>query len=202
LTRVLRRGCSCLPTILLALLVAAGIYVLRVPILTSAGQFLVADETPRKADLIVSLAGDDYGLRILTAGKLVRQGYAPYALISGVPGLLMNQADELIRYAELQGYPATYFRPFRHRSDSTKSESAALAEDLKAQGVHSILLVTSNYHTRRAREIMRREAPWLEVHTVAAPDRFFSAGGWWKTRSGQRTFLYEWLKTFSAWLGY
>jgi uncharacterized SAM-binding protein YcdF (DUF218 family) len=199
---VLRRGCSCLPTLLLAVLLAAGVYIFRGPILTAAGQFLIADEPPRKVDLIVSLAGDEFGLRALTAGKLVKEGDAPYALISGVPGLLMNEADELIRFAELHGYPGSYFRPFRHTSDSTKSESAALAADLKTRGVHSILLVTSNYHSRRAGEIMRRAAPWLEVHTVAAPDRYFSANGWWKTRSGQRTFLYEWLKTFSAWLGY
>ena len=197
-----RRGCSCLPTLLLAVLALAVLYVFRFSILTAAGQFLISAEPPRKADIIVSLAGDEFGLRVLTAGQLVREGYAPYAVVSGIPELLMSEADELIRFAELHGYPPSYFRPLRHASDSTKSEEALIAQELKTRGVHSVLLVTSNYHTRRAGALMRRIAPWLEVHTIAAPDRFFTADGWWKSRAGQRTFLYEWLKTFSAWVGY
>jgi hypothetical protein len=36
---------------------------------------------------------------------------------------------------------------------------------------------------------------------IAAPDLFFTPRTWWKTRTGQKTFLLEWLKTGSTWLG-
>ncbi len=198
-----RRGCSCgcFPLILLICFAAFGAYVFRISLLTQMGQFLVSSEAPRKADAVVCMAGDEFGLRILTSAELVKKGYAPFVLVSGIPHLLMNEADEMIRYAELRGYPASYFHAFRHDSDSTKSETRAIAAYLKIQGIHNVLLVTSNYHTRRAAWLLNKAAPWLEIHTVAAPDRYFSPNGWWTTRSGQRTFLNEWLRTLSAWVG-
>jgi uncharacterized SAM-binding protein YcdF (DUF218 family) len=114
----------------------------------------------------------------------------------------LNEADQTIAYAASQGYPTSYFRPFKRDMNSTREETGYVAQWLRQRGVRSILLVTSNFHTRRADFLMRKAAPWLEIRTVAAPDKYFTADGWWKSRGGQRTFLYEWLKTFSAWIGY
>jgi uncharacterized SAM-binding protein YcdF (DUF218 family) len=67
--------------------------------------------------------------------------------------------------------------------------------------VHKIDLVTSNFHTRRAARTFRALAPDIEVHVVAAPDQYFTPGGWWKEREGRKTFFMEWAKTVGAWLG-
>jgi uncharacterized SAM-binding protein YcdF (DUF218 family) len=199
-----RRGCSCgclAPLLLLLLALALGA-LFHVWILTALGSYLVKDQPPRKADAIVVLAGDRFGYRILTAGKLVREGWAPYAIIDGTPYFGTNETEVAIAYALNNGYPPSYFRKFERDMDSTREETTRLVRELKKAGVHSIILVTSNYHTRRASSLMKEAAPWLSIDTVAAPDRYFSPAGWWKSRGGQRTFLYEWMKTLSAWVGY
>lgn len=200
---MMRRGCGCLVLgALVCLVLAVAIPALRLHILTGLGHYLVQNEPPEKVDAVVALAGDDYGYRVLTAGRLVREGWAPYALISGTPYLLSNQAEDCIEFAVAHGFPRSYFRPFERDSVATRDESTAIGRKLKAEGVHKILLVTSNYHTRRAGRIMKQVAPFLEIRTVAAPDRYYSPDSWWKTRGGQRTFALEWSKTISAWVGY
>jgi uncharacterized SAM-binding protein YcdF (DUF218 family) len=85
---------------------------------------------------------------------------------------------------------------------ATRDETQAIAEFLKTQHIHKILLVTSNFHTRRAAFLMHRAAPGLDIRAIAAPDKYFTPDGWWKSRGGQRTFLLEWTKTLAAHVGY
>jgi uncharacterized SAM-binding protein YcdF (DUF218 family) len=66
-------------------------------------------------------------------------------------------------------------------------------------GVKRVILVTSNYHTRRAGSIFRRAAPDLEFYVVASPDEFFNPDSWWKNREASKTFIFEWMKTVAEW---
>jgi uncharacterized SAM-binding protein YcdF (DUF218 family) len=194
------RGCGCFTPLLAVFLIVFAL-VFHTQILEALGSSLVKNDPPEKADAIVALAGDDDGYRILTAGQLVRDGWAPYALISGTPYLLSNHAEMAIEFAAAHGYPRAYFRPFERPMVATRDETKDIAQLLKQQSVHKILLVTSNYHTRRATFLMHRAAPSLQIRTVAAPDKYFTPDGWWKNRGGQRTLLLEWSKTLSAWVG-
>ena len=188
---------------LLAVVLAVVLVLATYPIwLTVLGGYLVHSDAPVPADMIVVLAGDFTGSRILTAGNLVRQGFAPKALISGPAGVYGIYESELaIAMAVRNGYPAAYFVAFPNDSKSTASESAAVISELRKLHVHKIDLVTSNFHTRRAAKIFRSQAPDMEVHVVAAPDRYFTPNGWWKEREGRKTFVMEWMKTVGEWLG-
>jgi uncharacterized SAM-binding protein YcdF (DUF218 family) len=198
--KVRKRGLL-VPTAISLVIFAAALYIFHGRVLAALGGYLVEDDPPEKADAVVALAGDDDGYRVLKAGQLVREGWAPYALISGTPFLLSNHAEMTIDYAVAKGYPRSYFRPFERNAVATRDETADIADELKRLGIHKILLVSSNYHTRRAGLLMRKAAPFLEVRVVAAPDKYFTPGSWWKTRAGQRTFALEWAKTISARLG-
>jgi uncharacterized SAM-binding protein YcdF (DUF218 family) len=188
---------------LLAVAVALVLALITYPIwLTALAGFLVHSDPPVPADMIVVLAGDFTGSRIFTAGSLVRQGFAPKALISGPAGVYgLYESDLAIAMAVHNGYPAAYFLAFPNESKSTASETAALVPELRRLHVHKIDLVTSNFHTRRAAKVFRSQAPDIEVHVVAAPDRYFTTNGWWKDREGRKTFLMEWMKTVGSWLG-
>ncbi len=60
--------------------------------------------------MIVVLAGDFSGNRILTAGDLVRRGFAPKALVSGPSGEYgLHETDLAIPFAVRHGYPESYF---------------------------------------------------------------------------------------------
>jgi uncharacterized SAM-binding protein YcdF (DUF218 family) len=176
-------------------------WLLRFRILSFFGNALVENDGPQKAQAIVVMGGDETGARIIKAAQLAEAGYAPVVLVSGAPMLIGWESDLTIRYAELKGYPASLFRALTNKVDSTRSETAMIAKNLKHDGVHKILLVTSNYHTRRAARLMRAAAPWCWVVVVAASDPTYDPNGWWKTREGQKQFFYEGLKTISTWAG-
>lgn len=171
------------------------------PLLTTAGRFLVEDDKPEKADVIVVLGGDQSGVRILKAAQLAKSGYAPYVLVSGPHTLLGHESDDEIEYARRKGYPVSLFRPLPHELDSTRAEAELIDGYLRSQQARKILLVTSNYHTRRAARLLREYSPGLRVVAVAAPDPAFTPDGWWKNREGQKVFFNEWLKTIATALG-
>lgn len=173
---------------------------LHAPVFTALGNFLIQGGPPQKADIIVVLAGDGWGHRILKAGELINEGYASKALISGPDGFYGDyECDRAIPFAVRAGDPEAEFLHFEHHARSTLEEAVVVAKKLREMGVKRIILVTSNYHTRRAGGIFRRAAPDLQIFVVAAPDEYFKPDSWWKNREGSKTFLLEWTKTIAEW---
>jgi uncharacterized SAM-binding protein YcdF (DUF218 family) len=174
----------------------------RVLWLSALGGYLIHDEAPVQADIIVVLAGDYFGNRILTAADLVRRGLAPKALVSG-PGDVYGvyESELAVAFAVRHGFPESYFLPFPNDARSTAAEADVVIPELRKLHAHRIEIVTSNFHTRRAGNIYRSRAGDMEFHLTAAPDPYFSAGGWWKNREGRKIFLVEWEKTVATWLG-
>lgn len=170
--------------------------------LAALGGFLVRAEGPVHADIAVVLGGDGYGNRILKAGELVRQGFVPNVLVSGPAGLYgFYECDLAIPFAVKKGYPEAWFIRFPIEAHSTKEEALAILPELRRRNAQRVLLVTSDYHTRRAAATYRALAPDCEFRVIAAPDEFFRADGWWHTRQGRKQFLLEWLKTIANWVG-
>jgi uncharacterized SAM-binding protein YcdF (DUF218 family) len=164
------------------------------------GYALVRDDGLAKADIIVVLAGGPGGERILKGAELVQQGYAPAALLSGSATFFgVREVDLMVPFLVRHGYPAQWFIPFSSESYSTREESAAILAELRRRGVHSFLLVTSDFHTARAsrifRSVERAAGGGPEFRTIPAPDPFFRPGAWWKNRESQKTFFEEWCKT-------
>jgi uncharacterized SAM-binding protein YcdF (DUF218 family) len=176
------------------------VFQLHVPILTGLGRFLVKAGPPEKADIIVVLAGDGFGHRVLKAGELVKQGYAPKVLVDGPDGDYgLYECDLAIPFAVKAGYPESYFIHFEITSHSTEQEAHMVAERLRCMGVKRVIVVTSDFHTRRSGKIFHRVAPDLEVFMVAAPDENFAPESWWRNREARKTFLLEWTKTIAEW---
>ena len=174
--------------------------------LPTIGSALVHDEGAAKADIAVVLAGDYWGHRVTKGAELVRQGYVPRVLVSGPPGFYgYNEADMAIHFAVSKGYPAEWFIPVRHNGLSTREESDAILDELKQRNIGSFLLVTSSYHTARARRIYlaeeRRRGGGPDLRVVASGDQFFTTDNWWRNREARKTVLLEWTKTLATALG-
>ena len=152
------------------------LWVLWQPICTLAANPLVEDDGAAKADAILVLGGDAYGTRIIRAAQLEKAGYAPRILVDGPVTLLGHETDITIPYAVKQGYPASMFEalPLPEGIDSTRAEADYVGKQLRAQGITSIDLVTSNYHTRRSGYLWRKEVPWLRINLVPAPGPHFT----------------------------
>lgn len=167
---------------------------------TWLGDYLVVDQPPFQADIIVVVGGDLRGTRILKAAELCWEGDAPHVLVSGAGQMYgVHESDLAIRWAVAHGYREDLFIPFRYPAQSTRDEEQAIARELRAMHVKRFILVTSSFHTRRASSIFHQVAPDLTFRTVASPDRYFTPDGWWKNREGQKTFLFEWTKTMANW---
>lgn len=174
--------------------------------LPAMGSALVRNDPPEKADIAVTLGGDTWGMRILTAADLERQGYVPTVLVSGPPGFYdQHECEPAIAFAARRGYPAQYFIPFPHEARSTAEEAAVILPELRRRGVHRMLLVTSDYHSRRAFETFRAAARKIgydvDIRMIAAPDKEFHPTSWWRTRQGQKIEFMEWTKTVAAAVG-
>jgi uncharacterized SAM-binding protein YcdF (DUF218 family) len=184
----------------------AVVFLARDVWLGALGTVLVHDDGAGKAEIAVVLAGDPWGHRLIKGAELVRQGYVPLVLVSGPPGYYgINEADAAIRFATGKGYPAEWFIPLHHTALSTREEAGAILDALKQRNIHSFLLVTSNYHTARARRIYlnaeRQRGGGPDLRVVASGDQFFTAASWWHNREGQKTVLMEWTKTLTSMFG-
>ncbi|MBV9613660.1 MAG: YdcF family protein, partial [Acidobacteriaceae bacterium] len=147
------------------MVVIALVWIFRTPLLTWTGELLVEDDGAQKAQAIVVLGGDDSGMRILTAAQLAQAGYAPYVIVDGPKSLLGKESDATIQYAVGKGYAQSLFRPLPlpDAVRSTRAEADCVGRSLKERRIDKILLVTSNYHTRRAAQLFRRSNPKLQI---------------------------------------
>lgn len=123
-------------------------------------------------------------------------------LVSGPRGFFGRTEDQIaIPFAIEQGCPAHRVFGIPHQALSTREEAREIRDRLRREHVRRCLLVTSNFHTRRAGHVFRALAPEIEFITVAAPADGFDPARWWATRQGQKIFLMEWLKTVADRMG-
>jgi len=174
--------------------------------LPALGWALVRDDGPAKADIAVVLGGDPWGVRISKAGDLVREGYAPVALVSGPPGFYdVHECEPEIAWAVRHGYSQAWFIPFPDEARSTQDEARILLPELQRRNVHRALIVTTDYHSRRAARIIRateREMGIpIDIRMITAPDREFHPATWWRNRQGQKTVFMEWTKALAGAIG-
>ena len=188
------------------LVLAAAAILSRSLWLPVLGYALVHDDGPAKADIAVVLAGDQVGHRIEKAAELIREGYVPAALISGSPGFYgLHECDFEIAYAIRQGFPAQWFIALPHSALSTRDEAPVVLAELRRRNVRSFLLVTSDFHTARARRTFlaaeRAMGGGPAMRTVAVSGEFFRPDSWWRNREGRKTAFFEWSKTVASALG-
>ncbi len=170
------------------------IYLARRPLLGLAGSFWIVNDKPAASDAIVILGDDNYGGdRATRAAELFKAGIAPHVVASGRYLRPYATIAELEQHDLIdRGVPAAAIVRFDQHAENTKDEAAALAQLISARGWKRILLVTSNYHTRRARYICERTFPAGTILlVVAAPDSEYDPHSWWHTRLGEKRFVHE-----------
>jgi uncharacterized SAM-binding protein YcdF (DUF218 family) len=176
------------------LFLAFLVFLARHPLLRMAGSFWVVDEGPVASDAIVILGDDNYnGDRATRAAELLKAGWAPRIVASG-RGLRSYASIAELEEHDLtdRGVPMTAIVRFAHRAENTRDEATAISQLMSSRGWKRIILVTSNYHTRRARYICERSLPpGTELRVVAARDSDFDPESWWRTRLGIKIFTHE-----------
>jgi uncharacterized SAM-binding protein YcdF (DUF218 family) len=174
---------------LLVPIVVAGII-----FIATSGRFLVVD-TPQRADVIVVLAGEtDH--RPARALELLAQGLSPKVLIDvPVAGKIFGHDISQLAQDYVQALPerqAVSLCPIVGLS--TKTETRDVAKCLEPIHPHKVLLVTSDYHTRRALSTFRHEVRQYEFSAAAATDRQQFDPSWWRRRQWAKQNFDEWVR--------
>lgn len=161
-----------------------------------AGRFLVVDQ-PQPADAIVVLAGgpDD---RYYKAVRMLSRGYGRIIFLDARTDVVhfgttpARLAQQFIDSGA--GALAGKVRLCPISGDSTREEAAHINDCLRSAGAHRVLLVTSDYHTRRAFQIMRSRLPQYQWSVAAACNAYDFGVNWWQHREWAKTTLLEWTK--------
>ncbi|MGC1451267.1 MAG: ElyC/SanA/YdcF family protein [Candidatus Sulfotelmatobacter sp.] len=175
---------------MLAIAVAAVMAALA----ANAGRVLVVDD-PEPSDVILVLAGEtDH--RPSRALQLLDQGYGRRVLID-VPRAARIYEFTQIQLAEkyIQDLPmAASVRICPIAGLSTRDESHDVEKCLEGEDGRRVLIVTSDFHTRRSLSIFRHEVRGKSFSVAAAHDDTQFGTRWWTHRQWAKTCLDEWLR--------
>jgi hypothetical protein len=173
-----------------ALLIVAGLVIFA----ADAGRLLVVD-SPESSDVILVLAGET-DRRPTRALALLDQGYGHRVLIN-VPAETRIYGFSQVELAEkyVQGLP----RPAEVRicpieGLSTKEESHDAEKCLATASGTRILIVTSEFHTRRALSVFQHEVHGKHFSVAAARDERQFGTRWWSHRQWAKTCFDEWTR--------
>ena len=180
--------------LIFVVVVVAILYLVRVPLLRFAGEFWIVDDAPESSDVIIVLSGDNYdAVRAARAAALFRAAMAPHVVATGRSlRSYATTTDLMKRDLTDHGVPAAAIIPLTHRADNTRDEAVAVSEFVASHHWKKILLVTSNYHTRRSEYIYERTLPpGTQLRVISAPDIEYDPQSWWRTREGLKIFFHE-----------
>jgi uncharacterized SAM-binding protein YcdF (DUF218 family) len=172
---------------------------------------LVRTDPLRHSDLIVVLGS--YRLeRTLEAGMLVHEGWARRILLLRGPDLIRDSLRRQLEirvpvYADIQrdalvqmGVASSAIVDSPGVQDSTRSEAVAVAGYVRQNGYRSVIVVTSPYHTARARRLLVNAAGGSFQVTMRA-DRFetIDPDSWWRRFPDRSDVTLEYLKIVYGW---
>ena len=177
------------------------LYLVRHPVFRFIAESWVVEDPLNKADALIVLSDDNfYADRATRAAELYRQNLAPTVVASGVRLRPYAGISELMTHDLVErGVPKERVVPFPQDADNTREEAEALKTLARQKGWKSVIIVTSNYHTRRARYIFRKEFPAdIKVAMASARDADFDPSNWYEHRRARQRFEHEVLGLFLA----
>ena len=159
-----------------------------------AASFLVIN-APEKSDVIVVLAGET-GVRPARGLELLREQMASRMFIdSETHALIYNQPLAVVAQNYINSLPeASRVAVCPIPGLSTSEETADVGLCLQPLGVHRVLIVTSEFHTRRALSTFQHRLPQYQFSVAGAPDPNHFGTSWWTRREWTKVTFDEWLR--------
>lgn len=187
------------------IVVAAGVLAvgargLWLPLLA---EWLVVQDPVTRADGIFILSGNVVW-RAPLAAKLYREGRAPRLLVTGgyysdyflvLTGEQLTDAEVVARVLARLGVPRPAMTLVKGGT-STYEEALILRRQVEALGLRSVIVVTSNLHSRRARWVFRKvlDGRPVALTFVEADHAVFTPRDWWRHEEGLITVSNEYIK--------
>jgi uncharacterized SAM-binding protein YcdF (DUF218 family) len=190
------------------LILFAGLAIAR------AGTFLQISDPLQNADAIVVIGGR-VPFRAMKGAEFYQQGIAPQVWLTmgnrnaaeiemerlGVVPTLEHVYSQAV--LERLGVPREAITVIPGRNNNTATEMRTIASYARQRKVARLVLVTSNYHSRRVRTLWRKlvgASPEAIVqYTDAEP---FDERRWFADAADGWTVSREWFGLLNAWLGF
>ena len=162
-----------------------------------AGLFRVDDPAPSDA-IVILLGGGDH--RTDRAAELFRRGLAPVILVGSAhetPGHRWTETFIAVETLAALGVPRSAIRVLPRTVMSTRDEADRVAAYAAEHPIRRVTVVTTAFHTARARWIFRKglNPAGVDVRMAAATNPLFSERDWYKTDEGLLAYLNEAAKT-------
>lgn len=196
-----RRRKTLIALLLIALALGAA-WKLRARVLPAMLWWLDVGEEPCEGDCAMILAGAE-NTRPWRCAALYRAGLVRRVLVTRVATSLeaaerlVPRREEINRRVLLHcGVGPEAIELIGHDCTNTFQEAEALGDFLETSPQHRILVVTSSFHTRRARWAMRQALKGRDVRVVvvSAPEGRIAPHNWWHTREGFDLVVAEYFK--------
>lgn len=188
-------------------ILAASLYLFRVPALVWIGHQMVHQDPLVEADAIVVLSGGSLS-RELAAATLHADGYAPLVVLTrmrenpvveelrrrGVP--TESASDTRVNLLRELGVPVAAIVVLSRIVQSTQDEAKLVADWVASRDIQEIIVVTSRYHSARSRLVFSRA--FNDGNTVIrvqpASMEQFEPERWWRDRATLREGVFEFQK--------
>jgi len=184
------------------MLVAVGI-VFKTQILQSFSNFLIKQDAPEKADLMVVLSGSAFD-RGNEGARLYKEGYARHIICPGgnleelflILGDTVYESD-LCKKNIIRNGVADSLVTVLHYGTSTREEADTILGYCKQHQIKKIIVVTTLFHTRRAGSVYKKRfaAEGITVLMRGAHASEYDEDLWWQSEYGLIGLNNEYMKT-------
>jgi hypothetical protein len=191
-----------LALLLVCLVLGAGAWFARAPLLQGAAQLWIVTDKPYRADAIVVKDGG-LEVRPFAAAHLYQQGYAPKVLVANVKpgpserlGIAPSHTD-LSRQALLKlGVPLEAIVVFGTDVSSLYEEGLALRDWARQSEAKDVLVPMDLFSARRARWLLSRvlSESGAQAAAIAVDPPEYTRGDWWRHEEGLISFQNEVIK--------
>jgi uncharacterized SAM-binding protein YcdF (DUF218 family) len=185
---------SSLISLIFIVVLCLALYLARHPLMRFAGEEWIVEDPLEHADAIIVLSDDNYYAdRAAHAADLYRHGMAPYLIASGRKLRPYAGVAELMEHDLVErAVPKDKILRVSHQAENTREEAVALRQQVVDRKWRSVIVVTSNYHTRRARYIFTHVfPPTVAVRVSGAKDGDFDPDSWWERRVSIKKLMIE-----------
>lgn len=170
------------------------LFVFRANLLAATGNFLVVEDTLEPTDIIFLLNGDTT-TRPYHASQLFHKSLGRKIVIARMEdsesvklGAYPNPTDSNIKVLEQKGVPEADIIQLRPPKGvmHTIDEAYALLTYIQENRIHSVILVTSDLHSRRSRYTFRKvlQSTGVRLLMSPTPDLKYGAADWWRSEDG------------------
>jgi uncharacterized SAM-binding protein YcdF (DUF218 family) len=182
----------------------------------AARGLILKSAVPPSADAIIVMSGSSaLKERTHLAAQLFNEGRAPRVVLTndGQQGGWSNErernpysfelaTDELVSL----GVPSHNINVLRAQVTSTYDEVVELRDWARRTNLSSLLVVTSEYHSRRAnwtfKQVFNQQSPAPNVVVVAPAQQLLTPSTWWCHKKGWQSVAGEYVKLCYYWLRY